>query len=694
MAAINFFSNKNIHALVFLIFIFFYWNFSYAGSCKVVNFATLDAEQLQEEVNKRANFLKENHDLQIMIGDETPPKSVVSPAPRSCSDKPIGPGDRGMGSGAGANLRRPGFTKMATVRDGDKKIQIEVVGNADPLLIQSQFEAIKKLEKIEDLPIFKAVDSGDLQTLKKLISEGVAVRKVKDKIGQGGLVARAVSKWYEGTRSDSCELDKYIDRRDRIAEAYIAMVKVLVDAGADPSEIYSGASALWMLAGNIKGKRNPAGGLELGRYLLEHGVPLIMPGVKASVLDLLVERDNQELLDVVLRYGAPNQQLMNGALVTAVLSKNWKMSIHLLDTGADPNVLPSTFGKCCDKPIIDDVIIGSTVPRDLLKSLIAHKLNPNVILRTGYTPLMHVMHDHELMQALLAIGAKPNAIDEDKSVVRNSNGNTALHLASRVINSQPYGPGSYGFAYNQSNNPEIRARSVEMLLHYGAKPDVLNMDGMTPLMLTSADDAKSISLLLQAGATINPKAGRAKNYLQYNIPIGPITWALMEGNQTLATQWVQKYGELNITDCGALYYAARGGAVTTLNALLDIKAPSYVNEDQGESPLIGAAKAGHISTVKLLLDRHAATVNETNSITVMMVGGDGFLVPVVIRGRTALMGAVEGKHKAVVEELIRYGADVNMKDYTGRSAIDYARLMNAEDIVNVLEKAGAVSKKN
>ena len=41
----------------------------------------------------------------------------------------------------------------------------------------------------------------------------------------------------------------------------------------------------------------------------------------------------------------------------------------------------------------------SLVPRDLLIAMIAHKVNPKVTLRTGYTPLMHVLHDHELMPA-------------------------------------------------------------------------------------------------------------------------------------------------------------------------------------------------------------------------------------------------------------------------------------------------------
>jgi ankyrin repeat protein len=330
--------------------------------------------------------------------------------------------------------------------------------------------------------------------------------------------------------------------------------------------------------------------------------------------------------------------------------------------------------------------------------MIRHKLNPNQRLTLGLTPtpLMRVLHDTELMKAFLDIGADPNAQDKD--------GNTALHLATRVITFRSnenlnLEADLLGVAYFQVTDTETRARTIELLLRYGAKPDALNHAGMTPLMLTMVDDAKIINLLLNAGAkTININAGTPKILRQYNISIGPVSWALLQGNETLATQWIQKFGTVQDSDCGAVYYAARGGSATTLNALLDANAPRTVSENSGETPLIGAAMAGHVSTVKLLLDRGAADINEGTrvpDIKSKQMGAaslDYAAAHNSLGGVTPLMAAIKAKKTEVVKLLIDRGADLSRRDKLGQTALDYAKGARNSEILTLMKSAGVESK--
>ena len=72
-----------------------------------------------------------------------------------------------------------------------------------------------------------------------------------------------------------------------------------------------------------------------------------------------------------------------------------------------------------------------------------------------------------------------------------------------------------------------------------------------------------------------------------------------------------------------------------------------------------------------------------------MTGGHGSAFPALGGGYTALMAAAAGKHRVAVEELINRGADLNQADYSGRTALAYARGVGADDIVVLLRARGA-----
>jgi ankyrin repeat protein len=107
--------------------------------------------------------------------------------------------------------------------------------------------------------------------------------------------------------------------------------------------------------------------------------------------------------------------------------------------------------------------------------------------------------------------------------------------------------------------------------------------------------------------------------------------------------------------------------------LLDRRVRRSCPTSSGDTPLISAARAGQQDSVRLLLDRKVAKVNESTSARVAMLGnGHGPSVPGIVGGQTALMAAAQANRAAVVSELLARGASLSKKDHQGRTALDYA----------------------
>ncbi len=91
-----------------------------------------------------------------------------------------------------------------------------------------------------------------------------------------------------------------------------------------------------------------------------------------------------------------------------------------------------------------------------------------------------------------------------------------------------------------------------------------------------------------------------------------------------------------------------------------------------DEPLISKAAAGDINGVQSLISR-GASVNA--------IADDG--------GYTSLMYAAWNGHTAIVKVLLAAGADVNVKNHLGVTALQLAESYNHTDIVDLLKKAGA-----
>jgi hypothetical protein len=123
----------------------------------------------------------------------------------------------------------------------------------------------------------------------------------------------------------------------------------------------------------------------------------------------------------------------------------------------------------------------------------------------------------------------------------------------------------------------------------------------------------------------------------------------------------------------AMADCAAGGSPGTLNLFLKAGFSPDTRNKAGVPLLNLAARKGNREMVRRLLEAGAG-INQ--------IAAD--------RGSSALMDGVMGKHAPILEDLIKAGADINVKSKDGQSALILAVGANDEISAELLLKAGAV----
>ena len=234
-------------------------------------------------------------------------------------------------------------------------------------------------------------------------------------------------------------------------------------------------------------------------------------------------------------------------------------------------------------------------------------------------------NNREAIQRLLKSRADVNVPEAD--------GTTALHWAVRAG----------------------AADTVRLLLRAGAKAGAANRYGVTPLSLAATNgDAATIEMLVDAGADANG--------------------ALPEGETALMT-------------------ASRTGNPAAVTVLLDHGANVNAKEQwQGETALMWAAAQGHAPVVTLLA-RRGADVNARSKVLQFpkfnFNGSTMVSTPMPRGSMTALMLAARQGALDSVRALAEAGADLNLADPDGTSALVMAIVNVHFDVAALLIEKGA-----
>ena len=271
--------------------------------------------------------------------------------------------------------------------------------------------------------------------------------------------------------------------------------------------------------------------------------------------------------------------------------------------------------------------------KEAVRSLIKNHADVNVADADGTTALAWAAHwdDLEMTDLLIGAGANANAA--------NDYGVTPLSLACT----------------NRDG------AMVEKLLQAKANPNLTQWTGETPLMTAaSVGSVDAVKSLLAHGAKVN---AQESDYGQT-----ALMWAISFHQPEIAKLLIE-----NGADIHAKTHAQPGIKPMVLASYgTDVQA----NSKGGYTPMIFAARAGDLETIKLLLakgaDVNESTPDEGNTLVIATAGG----------------------YEKMALFLLDKGANPNSKDGSGITALHYAmrdglKVLHGLDISNVKRICGA-----
>ncbi|KAK4504760.1 hypothetical protein PRZ48_002722 [Zasmidium cellare] len=213
---------------------------------------------------------------------------------------------------------------------------------------------------------------------------------------------------------------------------------------------------------------------------------------------------------------------------------------------------------------------------------------------------------------------------------------------------------------------------LQALLERGATAYTKSKEGFTPMSVAARNGhLECVELLLDAGVDANVQGHRENT---------PLAEAALAPHSKIAELLISRGARLEIpTDQGftALCVAASKGADDIVKTLIksgaNIEAAGHAHKhpDWQNTPLLRAAWFGHPTTIAILVELGADI--ETR---------DYF-------GRTALNHAVRHNHTDSVKTLIQKGADVNSQSRDGTSPLHCAAQNGSEELCRILVDAGA-----
>lgn len=159
----------------------------------------------------------------------------------------------------------------------------------------------------------------------------------------------------------------------------------------------------------------------------------------------------------------------------------------------------------------------------------------------------------------------------------------------------------------------------------------------------------------------------------------PLLIATHNNQVEIAKSLVDNGADINQQDAiqdSPYLYAGAQGKTEILAYMMEESTPNQkVVNRYGGNALIPAAEKGHLDNVKFLLTDKSVDINHQNDF-----------------GYTALIEAIalrDGSevYQEIVSELLKNGADMTLKDSTGRNAEDYARELGYGNMLKMLQKA-------
>ncbi len=463
--------------------------------------------------------------------------------------------------------------------------------------------------------LLEAAKQGDVSAVRAALAEGVSP-EVADREGRTPLHLAA-----EG--------------------GYTDVIRLLLDAGAevDAEDREYGSRPLYYAVSG--------GHAVAAKLLLENGAavdavnhtrdPVSAGSVEYfTALSKACQLGRTDLVALLLSRGA--DATGHGVpLLVAMHGGHVEVMQMLLDHGADVN---AKVGR-------GSTLLHETGTPEMIKLLLAHGANPSAADDEGITPLHldAVMAWLEAAQLLLEAGADVNA--------RDSQGWTPLHYAALASRKAKY------FALDLT----------KVLLRYGADPGARDRDGNTPLHLGASGKTglAAAALLLDLRPDLEDRNHEGDTLLYTAAALGCTEWAfvLLERGADPRAQ--------NSRDETPLHLAARNDLADLAERLMDVGVGVSDTTTDGDTPLHLAAK-GRAWT---RYDDPATPTLYRNVNPYHATPPDDYrLRTEASELALKLYGwRMDRPPGAVVESLLRGGADANARDSAGLTALHCALMV-------------------
>jgi ankyrin repeat protein len=402
--------------------------------------------------------------------------------------------------------------------------------------------------------------------------------------------------------------------------------------------------------------------------------------------------NDADLAARLLKAGASpkvRNKLGSTPLGEAALNANTELIRALLEAGADPNAAGADGQTSL-------MIVARTANVAAAKLLLAKGANPNVTeAQREQTPLMWAAAASQgpMVRELLTRGAEVDA----KSAV-----DLMTPLVSGEPRAQPRPPG--GMTAMLFAAREGCMDCVKALVEHGAKLDLTDPEGVTPLITAVFNAHFDVAkYLIDKGANIDKWDwwGRSPLYLavDYNtlphggrpdqpsldatLPIDIVRLLLDKGaNPNLQLKLFPPYratgadrGVDGMLTVGTtpLLRAAKAQDDASIRLLLEHGAIVDLPNNQGMTPTVAASGMGSVDA-DTRGNYYAADIQERAiaSLDLLLTHGGELNGRAGRLLQTPLQGAAFWGWNKVVEYLLSKGADINVADSRGYTAVDYA----------------------
>lgn len=515
-------------------------------------------------------------------------------------------------------------------------------------------------------PLFRAVMSGDLDTVQALLGGGASPNPPRSEMvsmspldwaitmGTPDMVRLLVER---GANVNEMDPHGHTPLHRAAMKGNFEAARILLEAGADPNQAREEYSITPL--GFAATMHNS----EMVRLLLEHGanpswsatknVPAdILPGVKenAELLGMLHAADGTDLHDAaregdLARIAAlldagrnieGRDRLEHTVLHEAVKAGRADAVRLLLDRGANP----SAEGLFRITPLLTALNKANV---EIARMLLEAGANPNVVMELGISPLIAAarLKDETARAALVPL---------------------LLQHGAKVHIQEAAALGDLD--------------TVRSLLDMGIRPDDANEGGVTALMTAAACASTSnVESLLHRGAAVDLTDSRGHTAL---------TWAMTGGHIDIARILVGAGANSNgpreeqrtfLHFMTPLQAAVAHGSVEPVEFLLDNGADPNGRDSRGRSAVHSAVLLPDekVGILKLLLERGGnPNAQDEHDSTPLATA------------------AMMGRTKAV-RTLLEHGADASVCALGGQTALQFAKSGGHMEIIWLLEQASAKS---